>query len=197
MTKTDYTGIILAGGHSRRMGQDKGTTLWRGKPFVEHVMQTLSSVCVETTIVSSRTEHQKYDALPDIYPNKGPLGGLVTGLKHARQRWSIVLSADIPLIKSPAVEFLIRNHNKDADATILSYGGYPKPLVGIYHKRCADIFLSHLINDRLKLMDALDDIDLHYVSVPYQYQWMLVDVNTPETLVRLQKSQCSKTEMAE
>src|SRR5579862_9486242 len=95
-------GIVLAGGKSARMGQDKACLPYRGTTLLAHVVATVRSVAGPVLVVADVAE--KYalpDRMPvvgDLFPGTGPLGGLVTGLSHvaARGSYHVVVACDMP-----------------------------------------------------------------------------------------------------
>jgi molybdopterin-guanine dinucleotide biosynthesis protein A len=81
--KTNITGLILAGGKSSRMGEDKGFLLRNGKPFIQYSIDALTPLVSEIIIVS---DHPKYDVfrlkrINDITKNSGPVAGICSGLE--------------------------------------------------------------------------------------------------------------------
>ncbi len=99
------TGAILAGGQSRRMGQDKALVRVRGKSLAHWVAEVLEPVVTEVWLVSNSPETHLGLGLPlitDLVPFQGPVGGLATALFHARTPWVLLASVDAPFL-SPAL----------------------------------------------------------------------------------------------
>jgi molybdopterin-guanine dinucleotide biosynthesis protein A len=98
------SGIIVAGGRSSRLGQDKRRLrLWGddGPTLLEHIVAIARSLSDDVLVVlNDPAEWPGLNArlLPDSWPNAGPLGGIASGLRAARHEWSLVLAADLPLI---------------------------------------------------------------------------------------------------
>ncbi len=80
------TGIILAGGKSSRMGEDKGLVLLNGKPMIQYVIEALKGVVSDIIIISNNASYNKFGipVYPDIIKDKGPVGGIFTGLHHSK-----------------------------------------------------------------------------------------------------------------
>lgn len=98
----NYTGIILAGGKSQRMGTDKWLLLLKGKPFISHIYEAMKPIFGDNiVIVSSNPEYDKYGykRIEDLISNKGPVGGLYTALKQSKTKFNLVLSVDVPLVQ--------------------------------------------------------------------------------------------------
>ena len=97
------TGVVLAGGKSRRLGRNKLVEPFEGAPLIARVIERLRPVCGEIVVVGA--EPGAADALPlpddartafDLYPDKGSLGGIYSGLAKATNRWSLVVAGDMP-----------------------------------------------------------------------------------------------------
>ena len=83
------TGFVLAGGQSRRMGQDKATLEWRSRPLLDHMIQLLSTAADPVRIVGR-------DALPDRIPGLGPAGGILTALHVTETSKNLIVAVDLP-----------------------------------------------------------------------------------------------------
>ena len=107
---------ILAGGQSRRFGEDKTLFPLKSKPCIQWVVEQAKSVCDRVFIVAK--EPQKYsfmkgvELLKDILQEQFALAGLYTALSHTDQDKVVVLSADMPLIKGELIS-LIWERSKD------------------------------------------------------------------------------------
>ena len=76
--KKEITGIVLAGGKSSRMGQEKGLAEFDGKPMIAYALEALAPLCTEILISSNSNayNHLGYRVVPDIIANSGPMGGI-------------------------------------------------------------------------------------------------------------------------
>ena len=93
-----YTAIILAGGKSSRMGSDKGLVLLNGKPMISYIIEILKKMQIPIIIISNNENYKQF-GLPvfaDIIKEKGPLGGIYTGLKNSKTESNIIVSCDVP-----------------------------------------------------------------------------------------------------
>jgi hypothetical protein len=98
----EVEGIVLAGGRSSRIGEDKSFLQYKGRSLVEWAIQVLSDLSVPIALV--RNADQDFSSLdvscwPDERPELGPLGGLYTGLRRSRARKLFVLPCDLPLME--------------------------------------------------------------------------------------------------
>lgn len=128
------SGIILAGGASRRMGRDKARLTLGGRTLLQWQADKLRSLGI-TDILISGGEHLALPGIrtvPDVLPHRGPLGGLHACLSQARNDRCAVLSVDTPLLPVNALAQLCRSPREDG--TLLRYGGRPEPLIGVYDR---------------------------------------------------------------
>lgn len=121
------TGVILAGGASRRMGgQDKGLVLFRGRPLVAWVIEALAPQVDEVLIVANRhLEHYRawgYRVVSDVRPDfPGPLAGFEAALLAASHDWILTCPTDAPGLP-PEYACLMRRSASSSPAVALVEG---------------------------------------------------------------------------
>lgn len=128
----DCTALILAGGESRRMGQDKASLWLGGQTLLEHVIGTVQPLFAEV-LVSVR-EPRADCTLPQVCDDPqhaGPLAGLAAGLAHSQAAWVFVVACDMPLISSQLIEF-IGKFRDGCDAVVPVVQGFSQPMLAFY-----------------------------------------------------------------
>ncbi|HAW52618.1 MAG TPA: hypothetical protein DCX54_09880 [Flavobacteriales bacterium] len=177
---TVVQGIVLTGGKSRRMGKDKSTLYLGGKSFTEHIIDALLSLTRDILVVGPEMDFKNFKGrfLMDIYADKGPASGILTGLTESTHEINLILSCDVPLIKDCLLKDLL-NRYKGEDVLICKQGNQVHPLLGIYHKRCSTIIKNCIEKNKLKMTDILDELKVEYYSVPDIWKDQLVNVNLP------------------
>lgn len=112
----ERSAIILAGGFSTRLGQDKGLVQLAGKPLVRHVLDKTKNLVEETlVVVSSKTQAEKYEKvlgsdatiLVDNAEAHGPLAGANVGFREASGTYSLLLPCDAPFISRDILQLLL------------------------------------------------------------------------------------------
>ena len=177
MADRRLTGVLLVGGASTRFGSPKALAELDGETLAERAWKLLQATCDETIAVGKRA-----DALPLPFPIlddgsavRAPLAGLVAGLRAARHDLCVVLPVDVPLLSAASVEALAK---ACADAAVAQTG----PLPGAYRKRALPVLERRLAAGRLKLRDAVAELDAQLVRLdPAE----LANVNATEDLTRL------------
>ncbi|MGQ4277471.1 molybdenum cofactor guanylyltransferase [Pseudidiomarina sp. E22-M8] len=97
------TGVIVAGGASRRMGQDKALLQVAGQTQLERTQSILRAAGCEQIIVSRNGEGFIADKIAD----RGPLGGLLSVLPHCKHQTLVLVPIDMPMLTSEALQFLL------------------------------------------------------------------------------------------
>jgi molybdopterin-guanine dinucleotide biosynthesis protein A len=152
--KLSVTGIILAGGKSSRMGQDKAFLPWGSRTvLLEHLTSVLTSLFDETLIITDHRERfeklslGKVKVYEDLIKGKGPLGGLYTGLCYSENRASCVLTCDMPFVDEIFLRDLVSFWGEDHDVFCLeSPEGKLEPFPGVYARSLR--YLTHLLLER-------------------------------------------------
>lgn len=134
-------GIILTGGKSIRMGQDKATMLFEGRPLLDTIAERLASVESLVYVVAD-TEDRYHPAgtflRADALPDAGPAGGLFTGLLAAGEGVHLVVACDQPFLNPALLSFLKNSlteslsRGESAVALVPEIGGRLEPLHAAY-----------------------------------------------------------------
>ena len=107
------SGIVLAGGSSTRMGQDKRRLrLWgaQGPTLLAHTLNLLHPLCAERIVVLNDPEAWPdlgVRCVPDVVAGAGPLAGLVAGLQAMRHEIAVVLACDMPSVQPALLHGLL------------------------------------------------------------------------------------------
>lgn len=161
----DCTALILAGGDSRRMGQDKAALVLDGKTLLESVTATMQAVFPKV-VVSVRQLRAEVD-VPQVCDEQvasGPLAGLAAGMEGAATPWIFAVACDMPFIKPAVIEYLA-GQRVDCQAVVPMVHGYPQPLAAFYATSCLDVVESILNgNGKHSLRALLERLQVRYVS---------------------------------
>lgn len=147
------TAVILAGGKSSRMGTDKALLPLGEKTILEHIVELTSPffdevfVIVETKTKVENLQLNGAQIREDLIKNKGPLGGIYTGLSHSNTRANCVFTCDMPFVDSILIEELMGFWEEHYDAICFEdSNGKLHPFPGIYDRSCRS--LIHLLLDK-------------------------------------------------
>jgi molybdopterin-guanine dinucleotide biosynthesis protein A len=131
-------GAVLAGGASRRMGRDKASLPWRGRPLGVFVAERLAAWFEAVIVAADRPgpfAGTPFPVVPDRYPGLGTLGGLHGALAASPRDWVFLAACDMPFL----VEGLARRlwtFTEGHDAVVCRREGRFEPLGAFYHRRC-------------------------------------------------------------
>jgi molybdopterin-guanine dinucleotide biosynthesis protein A len=150
---SDVTGVILAGGKSRRFGTNKAFARFQGVTLLDRVVGIMGSLFNDLFLVTNTPE--EYSSLPvlileDEVPDKGPLGGIVTALKHSPADKVFVVACDMPLLDPQAIRDLIAKGD-GFSAVIPVHGGICEYLMALYSRRLLVPMRCCLDQDKLSL----------------------------------------------
>lgn len=187
--KKHITGIILSGGKSLRMGTDKGFLLYDGKPFVQYSIEALKPLVSNIMIVSNKVDYDAFELkrIEDVIENAGPLAGVYSGLKQSSTDYNLVLSCDIPLIKTKILKKLI--DAIDDESEVIQIGSQDKnmPLIALYKKQCESVFLKLLSEGERRLQFAVNQCKVKNVVLNIEESFFTKNINTPEQLNEIKK----------
>lgn len=179
----EITTIILAGGKSSRMGQDKGLMPLNGKPLIEYVIEVTKPFSDEILIVANHLDYKKfgYPVFFDEIKDKGPLAGIYTGLKNSSSEWNLILSCDVPFVNKQLIELLIENSN-DFDITIPQKDNQTHQLIGVFNKNCIHSFKTNLDYNQLKLKKAYESLNLNIVNASEIDDKVFTNINSKDDI---------------
>ncbi len=160
----DCTALILAGGDSRRMGQDKAALVLNGRTLLDRVTDTMKSL-FSNVIVSVRQPRAGVNKpqVCDEQPSGGPMAGLIAGLQQAGTPWVFAVACDMPFVTSGVVTHLasLRNGHQ---AVVPVVDGHLQPLAAFYATSALDAMRANLATGDKSLRGALEKLDVRYVS---------------------------------
>ena len=175
-----FSFLILAGGKSRRMGVNKADLLYRGETFLNRLIKKAANIGFEEILVSGKH-------IADVIPDRGPLGGIYSGLLAASKPLCFVTSVDLPLISESTIKNLIEQHlaSRRHPITVLKNNGQIEPLIGVFDRSlCEQIKNMIEINpvSVFRLLDAAgfscydhkdSKNEIRSVNTKEDYKWLI------------------------
>lgn len=167
-TKQEITGVILAGGQSRRFGSNKALALWRGKPLIQHVAESMSVVF--SRVLLSTNSPEEYDFLglepvQDEFKGLGPLAGIHAALMNTATPWIFIVGCDMPAVTPDLIAFLCGFTSREYAAVIPWPETGAEPLCGLYHQAALVQVELHLKKRRSKVTDLLRELPVRKITV--------------------------------
>jgi molybdopterin-guanine dinucleotide biosynthesis protein A len=191
MMKPTISAYILCGGKSSRMGEEKGMVEFRGKPFVQWILDAVSPVVSERVIVTKNPAYGVFqlELIPDIIEDRGPVGGIYTALAHSSSDLVLILSCDVPMINAEVVSSLIDMASESPEhITFLSDGKNDYPLIGVYPVRFRYSFQRATERGELKLRQLLESLPHQRIKINPPENSSLQNINTKLDLLAISQT---------
>ncbi|HEY5975248.1 MAG TPA: bifunctional molybdenum cofactor guanylyltransferase MobA/molybdopterin-guanine dinucleotide biosynthesis adaptor protein MobB [Geobacteraceae bacterium] len=182
------TGVILVGGKSSRMGQDKAFVEVAGQPLFDRVLAAFREVFTEIVLVGDRADRFAHTGLP-VYPDRYPgsaLGGLYSGLHYAKTPYVFVCACDVPYPSVPLIR-LILAANQGHDVVVPKSHAGLEPLFALYGKNCLEQMRQLLEAGNFRVYDFYPAVNTRYLE-PEEFdhlpdaQRSFLNLNTPAEL---------------
>ena len=178
-----FGAIILAGGESSRMGQDKGLMMYHGRPMIQWVIDAVMQLTENILIVANDKTYEKfgYPVISDEVKKAGPIAGMIAGIKAASWDKSWILACDAPKVQPDFLNNLrsaLGNHL----ATVPCYNGRLYPLTAFYNHNILPALENNLAQDKLKLTTLLDEIDSIIFDANSYTPANFKNINSPKDL---------------
>jgi molybdenum cofactor guanylyltransferase len=167
----DVSCIVLAGGKSSRLGRNKIVEKIGTQSLLERVLANLLPLDCEIIVVASRDsclpkleDYPRVKLTRDIYPGKGSLGGIYTGLVNSRSFYNLVIACDMPFLNRELIKYLFEiAHGYDVVVPKLNEGIF-EPLHAVYSQNCVVPLELLLKQDMLRIFDLYEKVTVRYVS---------------------------------
>jgi molybdopterin-guanine dinucleotide biosynthesis protein A len=162
--------IVLAGGKSLRLGYDKVLETVGSRSLLEQVISRVGSLSDEIIIVIAGEQnipesigHPNFKILADIYPKKGPLGGIYTGLVTSTSFYNLVVASDMPFLNQALLRYMIQL-SSDFDSVVPRVGKLLEPLHATYTKSCLPAIESMIKQSDLRVDHLFKQVKVKYVE---------------------------------
>mgnify|MGYP005850386773 FL=1 len=178
------------------MGRDKSFVLLHDRPMIEYVVARVSALPVEQVLlIANRPDDYAYLRLtthPDVFPDKGSLGGIFSAVYHSPSEYTLVVGCDMPYLSATLLRYLAGLRGERGgpyDVIVPVYDDHPQGLHAIYRKTVLAPIRADLEAERLKVIGFYSTVNVRYV-LPAEYQDLdregqsFKNINTPEELAR-------------
>lgn len=189
-------GLVLVGGKSTRMGQDKSELNYFGKPQKQVAKELLENNNLETyysvrsfhqaqgnnertNVISSEVEKSQ---IPDTFYNLGPFGGICSAFqKNPNTAW-FVLATDVPFVNDEVIQLLLKHRNPSKTATAIKGKSkdFVEPLITIYEPKAYPILLQYLAQGYSCPRKMLINSDVEIIEIDDN---LIRNINTPEEFI--------------
>jgi len=187
----DFSGFVLAGGRSRRMGTDKAFVELDGRTLLTRALDLLHALTDNVGIVGPAAKFAAYGpVIEDAYAGRGPLAGIHAALISSTTELNLILAVDLPFVTEPLLRFLIEQaHAPDALVTVPRIAGGYQPLCAVYRRGFAPLAQAALESGKNKIDALFAATTTHILEESELSRFafgvaMFENLNTPEDLRR-------------
>ncbi|MBD2122557.1 molybdenum cofactor guanylyltransferase [Trichocoleus sp. FACHB-262] len=189
--------IVLAGGQSSRMGQDKALIPVQGVPLLRHVCDVAAECTNEIYVVTPWPQRYR-ELLPnscrfvqerplhqDIHP-QGPLVGFAQGLAQVQTDWVLLLACDLPRLRGEVLQGWAQQLDTVPELAIAFVPYHAQgwdPLCGFYRRSCLPLLNAFISRGGRSFQRWLDHNEVQ--AIPDADKRMLFNCNTPNDLAAL------------
>lgn len=193
----NITGVILAGGESKRMGRDKATLEFSGDTLIKKTVHLFKLLFPTVIVISKKRDHLKdldCEVVEDILPERGAMIGILTAFRESAEESIFVAACDMPFLNKDVISYII-SEGAGFDAALPVVAGKKHPLHALYSRaisgpmlevfkkgeKSLNAFIDSLAPERVRLIgeDEIKKIDAATLS--------LFNMNTQEELEKAKK----------
>ncbi len=178
-------GLVFAGGQSTRMGADKAVLHVDGQPLIARVLTALGGLSTVVIVGGNEDDFRELDVrwLADAHPGEGPLGALITGMKHVAAEHVVAAACDLPHLRASIVDELIGQlRSSGAQVATPLIAGTHQWHVAAWSNDALPALEDAFSRGERSLRSAANELDV--VSVVFASQREFDDVDTPDDLAR-------------
>ena len=163
------TSIILAGGKSLRLGRSKFLEINEDKSLIQWVVDHLATLSTEIIIATARGEAipcssaVEIKTVADMYPGKGPLAGIYSGLMASSSSRAIVVGCDTPFLSTGLLEYMTQT-SPTFDIAVPRIKDKVEPLCAVYSKNCLAPIQELLEQNELRIIELFRMVKVRYVE---------------------------------
>jgi len=165
--KLPISGVVLAGGRSRRFGQDKASYVYKGKRMLDWALESLSGT-QERFVIANQNYKTDFPIYEDIRTNCsdtgcGPMGGLYTALTYAKHEWIALAACDMPNLNPDYWRHLYRTaamSNAKYAVVIKTNDTKLQTLAALYNKALLPIIEDHLDTNKIALQSLAEHFNI-------------------------------------
>ncbi len=181
-----YSGVVLAGGRSSRFGRDKALHVYRGKPLLQWVLESLESADERIIIANRAYSGLSVPVRPDLIRGGSSLSGLHAALSYTRHDWVALAACDMPFLTCAYWQYLWECRGAAPLVIATNQGGGLEPLAALYHRALLPLVTRKLEEGDLKMTALASQAGASVVSwrdlAPCVSARLFLNINTPDEL---------------
>jgi len=183
-------GLVLAGGKSSRMGQDKTQLVYHGKAQRDYAVEILENSLLQTFVsVAQDQKISSHEYIQDKFVDLGAFGAICSAFQHDPNKAWLVVATDLPFVTEDLIKLLLKKRNQKKIATAIKGKSkeFVEPLIAIYEPKAYPVLLNYmaqgyscprkvLINSDVEIVEV-DDALIRNINTPEQFQEAIKEIN--------------------
>ena len=160
------TAFVLAAGKSSRMGEDKAFLELGGRTLLARALELAKTVGSGPLIVGSQEKFAGFGTVvEDVYPERGPLGGIHAALKKTGTELNLMVAVDLPFLQPSFLNYLVsRSREAKAVVTVPRVEGSLQPLCAVYRRCFAEVAERSLLAGRNKINSLFAEVETEIIE---------------------------------
>ena len=198
MEDNNILAVVLAGGKSKRFGEDKNHIKLGEKTLLEHVLSKISNKFKEILIVSSHNQGiKKLDnvtVIPDCFDDFGPLAGVLSSMKWVKEnqkqyKWVATFPSDTPFFEISIIEEYKKRINlNDSSLYFVKSNNKRHNIFGLWSIDLLEVLEGDLINNNFrKVEDWANKIGVKTIDIEVKKFDPFFNINTKEDFEKAKK----------
>jgi molybdopterin-guanine dinucleotide biosynthesis protein A len=190
----ELTAFVLAGGHSRRMGQDKAFLELGGRTLLDRAMELASAVASSVRIVAPQEKFLTIArTIEDVFPDCGPLGGIHAALSCTTSELNLMLAVDSPFVEAGFLKYMITQASQvSALVTVPEAEKGFQPLCAVYRRDFREVAEQALRKNKNKITALFSNVETRVIAEPEITRMgfparMFQNLNTPEDFAKAEQ----------
>jgi len=183
------TGIILAGGKSQRMKKNKVLLQINKKLVIESIVEKLKIVFDDIVIIGNLSLDCRFSGVKlvkDMVFEKGPLGGIYTGLSVSQSKYNFICGCDMPFLNINLIQYMVRKKT-DYNVVIPKYGDCFEPLHAVYSKSIIPVIKEKIEQGPYSIQSIFPKVKVKYITEKEMEKFgnwrkFFFNINTPSQL---------------
>ena len=191
MEDNNILAVVLAGGKSKRFGEDKNHIKLGDKTLLEHVLSKISKKFEEILIVSSHNQEIKklenVTVIPDCFDDFGPLAGVLSSMKWVKEnqkqyKWVATFPSDTPFFEISIIEKYKKRINiNDSSLYFIKSNNKRHNIFGLWSIDLLDVLEDDLKNNNFrKVEDWANKIGVKTIDIKVKNFDPFFNINTKE-----------------
>lgn len=166
--------IVLSGGKSSRMGEDKCDLEYHGETLLNLQIEKFKRIGIEDIVASGYKGNNCKARVVEDEIMEGPLSGILKGLQVIKNDRAFVISVDVPLVKEDSIRQLINySFDKDLQIVLVRHGGKQEPLIGVYKKELTDKIENVISGENHSVMRLVDECSYEFLDIEDDDEYFL------------------------